>query len=94
VADSVRGSCLCGRVTFDAFRPASGKVKAFCAERGSSLFRGDWPEGADVSVRLGSLDGDPQIRPQYHTFVGARAPWDELPDDGLPRYEGPNPAER
>jgi len=45
-------------------------------------------------VRLGSLDGDPQIRPQYHTFVGSCAPSDKLHDDGLPRYDELNPAER
>jgi hypothetical protein len=39
-------------------------------------------------VRLGSLDGDPEIRPQYHSFVDSRAVWDELPEDGLPRYPG------
>jgi hypothetical protein len=139
VADSVRGSCLCGRVAFEielpfrranhchcsrcrkhsgtfgltqgrvprsqftlisgeesigVFRPEGGKVKAFCVECGSSLFGGDWPDGEEVSVRLGALDGDPQVRPQYHTFVGSLAPWDELPDDGLPRYEELNPAER
>jgi hypothetical protein len=85
---------MSGEESIRAFRPESGKVKAFCAECGSSLFGGEWPEGAEVSVRLGSLDGDPQIRPQYHTFVGARATWDELPDDGLPRYEELNPAEQ
>jgi hypothetical protein len=39
-----------------------------------------------VSIRLGSLDGDPGIRPQWHQFVDSRAVWDELPEDGLPRY--------
>jgi hypothetical protein len=53
---------------------------------GSSLFGGHWPEGDEVSIRLGSLDGDPGIRPQWHQFVDSRAVWDELPDDGLPRY--------
>jgi hypothetical protein len=136
--DSVRGTCLCGGVTFEVelpfrranhchcsrcrkhsgtfgltqgrvprsqfkllsgeelirvFRPQGGKVKAFCSECGSSLFGGDWPEGEEVSVRLGSLIDDPEIRPQYHTFVGSRAPWDELPEDGLPRYEELNPGE-
>jgi hypothetical protein len=75
------------------FTPEGGKVKAFCSRCGSSLFGGDWPGGEEISVRLGSLDDDPQIRPQYHTFVGSRAPWDELPDDGLPRYEALNPGE-
>jgi hypothetical protein len=56
---------------------------------GSSLFGGHWPDGEEVSVRLGSLDGDPEIRPQYHSFVDSRAPWDELSDDGLLRYPGP-----
>jgi len=27
------------------------------------------------------------IRPSFHTFVASRAPWEQLPDDGLPRYE-------
>lgn len=76
-----------------SFRPPGGKVKAFCVVCGSSLFGGDWPDGAEVSIRFGSLDGDPSIRPDYHTFVGSAAPWDVLPDDGLPRYAGAKPGE-
>jgi len=72
------------------FRPEGGAVKAFCSVCGSSLFGGTWPDGPEVSIRLGSVDGDPGIRPQYHTFVGSRAPWDEIRDD-LPRHEGPLP---
>jgi hypothetical protein len=75
------------------FAPEGGKVKAFCVECGSSLFGGDFPDGDEISVRLGSIDGDPKIRPQYHTFVGSRAPWDTLPDDDLPRYDELNPGE-
>jgi hypothetical protein len=65
-------------------------VKAFCSDCGSSLFGGTWPEGSEVSIRLGSVDGDPGIRPQHHTFVGSRAVWDEI-TDGLPQYEGSLP---
>jgi arginase len=69
------------------YRPPEGTaVKAFCSVCGSSLFGGSWPEGPEVSVRLGSLDGEPGIRPQYHSFTGSKAPWDRLPADGLPRY--------
>ena len=76
------------------FHPlGGGATKVFCSVCGSSLFGGRWPHGDEVSVRLGSLDGDPQIRPQYHSFVGSRAPWDELPDDGLARYDGPPPGD-
>jgi len=60
-------------------------VKAFCSVCGSSLFGGTWPDGLQVSIRLGAFDGDPGIRPQFHSFADSRAPWDEI-TDGLPQY--------
>ena len=82
---------LSGDDLLRTYRPPGGKSKTFCSKCGSSLFGGDWPGGDEVSIRFGSLDDDPEIRPQYHSFAGSRAPWDELPDDGLPRYEGAAP---
>ena len=75
-----------------------GAVKAFCSVCGSSLFGGTWPDGAQVSIRMGAFDGDPGIRPQFHTYVASRAPWDHIVDD-LPQFEeawqpqGPTPAD-
>ena len=84
---------LAGADLLRVYRPAAGAaVKVFCSTCGSSLFGGHWPEGPEVSVRLGSLDGDPEIRPQYHSFVASRAAWDELLEDGLPHYAGPPPS--
>jgi hypothetical protein len=83
---------LAGAELLRTFRPDAGKTKVFCAECGSSLFGGDWPDG-EISVRLGSLDGDPGIRPEYHTYVDSKAVWDELPADGLPRYAESKPGE-
>jgi hypothetical protein len=81
---------LTGEELLRVYSPAEGAaVKVFCTVCGSSLFGGDWPEGDEVSIRFGALDGDPEIRPQYHSFVDFRADWDELPEDGLPRYPGP-----
>jgi len=40
-----------------------------------------------LRAALRELDGDPGVRPEFHTFVASKAPWEELPDDGLPRYE-------
>ena len=68
------------------YRPGGGMAKAFCAVCGSSLFGGTWPDGPEVSIRLGALDDDPGIRPQYHSHTASAAPWETLPDDGLPRY--------
>lgn len=83
---------LQGEELICVFRPEGGVArKAFCVECGSSLFGAHWPEGDEISVRLGSLDDDPEIRPEYHSFVDSRAAWDALPDDGLPRYPGRPP---
>jgi hypothetical protein len=83
---------LSGEELIRVFRPDGGAVKAFCSVCGSSLFGGTWPEGPEVSVRFGALDGDPEIRPEYHSFVASSAPWDVIPDDGLPRYDEANPS--
>ena len=64
-------------------------MKAFCSVCGSSLFGHRWPEGEEISIRLGALDGD-AVTLDYHSWVDSKAAWDKLPDDGLPRYaEGP-----
>jgi hypothetical protein len=83
---------LQGADLVETYRPEGGMAKAFCRVCGSSLFGGTWPDGPEVSIRLGTLDGDPGIRPQYHSFAADVAPWDRLPDDGLPRYDGPPPS--
>ena len=62
-----------------------GAVKAFCKTCGSSLFGGDWPDGDQVSIRMGAFDDDPGIRPQFHTYVDSRAPWDIITDN-LPQF--------
>ena len=77
---------LAGAELLRVFRPPNGMAKAFCGECGSSLFGGDWPDGPEVSIRLGTLDDDPGIAPQFHTFTDDAAAWDALPPDGLPRH--------
>ena len=49
-------------------------------------------EDGVVSVRLGTFDADPGIRPQWRQFVAYAAPWEPMPDDGLPRYDERPPA--
>ena len=79
---------LRGEELIRVYRPDGGKVKAFCSTCGSSLFGGDWPDDDEISIRLGSLDSDPKIRPQAHVFVDSHALWFEVPEDGLPRHPG------
>jgi hypothetical protein len=82
---------LAGAELIETYRPEGGMAKAFCRRCGSSLFGGTWPEGPEVSVRLGALDGDPGMTPQYHSFVASKAAWETLPEDGRPRYNGAAP---
>jgi hypothetical protein len=83
---------LAGKELVRVYRPDGGAVKAFCSVCGSSLFGWTWPDGPEVSIRFGALDGDPGLRPQYRGYVASKASWDELPDDGLPRYPEAKPA--
>ncbi len=70
------------------YRPPAGVPKLFCASCGSALFSGGPLSDEEVAVRLGTLDRDPGIRPQYRQFVGLAAPWEPLPEDGLVRCPG------
>jgi hypothetical protein len=74
-----------------AFEPPSGVPKLFCTSCGSALFSGDPFSDREVAVRLGALDGDPGIRPQYRQFTANAAVWEPVPDDGLARHAGARP---
>ena len=63
-----------------------GFPKCFCSNCGSALFSKNPDTGGDIGVRLGTVDGDPGIRPQKHQFVAYAAVWEAIPDDGLPRF--------
>ena len=69
------------------YQPPDGFAKAFCSNCGSALFSRDPAQPEPFSVRLGVLDGDPGVRPSYRQFVAYAAPWEPIPDDGLPRHE-------
>jgi hypothetical protein len=42
--------------------------------------------GSITSIALGTVEGDPGIRPGSHIFVGYKARWHEIVDD-LPQFE-------
>lgn len=85
---TVRGSfrVLQGEDRLRAWKPDGGWEKWFCGACGSALFSRDPEETSRVGVRLGTLDGDPGVRPSARQFVAYAAPWEPLPEDDLPRY--------
>ena len=75
-----------GEALLREYRPGDGWAKVFCGECGSSLWSRSPDDPRLLSVRLGVFDGDPGVRPSSRQFVAYVAPWDTLPDDGLPRF--------
>jgi hypothetical protein len=79
-----------GEEALRAWQPEGGQAKWYCAECGGHLF--SRPDGGEhVYVRMGALDADPAIRPEYRQWVSSAAPWEPIPDDGLPRFDGAGP---
>ena len=79
---------LQGEERLRAYQPPTGVPKLFCTTCGSALFSGEPLCDQEVAVRLGTLDGDPGIRPQRRQFVASAPAWETIPEDGLPRFPG------
>jgi hypothetical protein len=73
------------------YAPPGGFEKAFCSRCGSGLFSRDPDDHEAIGVRMGSFDGDPGVRPSYRQYVANAAPWEPIPDDGLPRHPEARP---
>ncbi len=71
--------------------PPDGWAKCFCGACGGALWSRD-PETDARSIRFGAFDADPGVRPEYRQFVAYAAPWEPIPDDGLPRFPERRPA--
>ena len=83
---------VAGEDELRAWAPEGGFEKLFCGRCGSALF--SRPPGASdyAGARLGAIDGDPGIRPQWHQYTDYAAGWEPLPEDGLPRYPETKPS--
>jgi hypothetical protein len=72
------------------FRLEDGWAKCFCSNCGSQLWSRD-PDSEMRGVRLGAFDRDPGVRPEWRQFVAYAAPWEAIPEDGLPRHDERRP---
>ncbi len=83
---------LSGEDSLGAWRPEDGFAKVFCRACGAALWSEDPSDPEVKGIRLGAFDDDPGIRPQTRTYVDSAAPWEPIPDDGLPRFGGARPS--
>jgi hypothetical protein len=81
---------LAGAGELRTWRPPTGLSKSFCGVCGGHVFSGE-AGAADgvVGVRLGALHGDPGIAPRWRQWMSSAVDWAPIPDDGLPRFDGP-----
>ncbi len=77
-----------GAQAIRTWEPPDGMSKSFCSHCGGHLYSGDPVGTGTVGVRLGALHGDPGIRPRWRQWLDSAVPWEEIPDDGLPRFGG------
>jgi len=62
-------------------------AEVFCSSCGSLLWSRSPHDAEVISVRLGTFDGDPGIRPGHRQWLESAAPWEPLPDEGLERFQ-------
>jgi hypothetical protein len=68
-------------VTF--YESSAGTFRGFCRVCGSPIVS-KFPGTPHYGVPLGTIDGDPGVRPEMHVHVESKAPWFTITDD-LPR---------
>lgn len=66
------------------YETLSGAGWCFCRECGSSL--AGTVKSNVTSITLGTVEGDPGIKPESHIFVGSKAQWHDITDD-LPQFD-------
>lgn len=75
-----------GREQLGAWESSPQKHRYFCSACGSPIYSHSARSPQIVSVRCGTLDGDPGLRPAFHSWTSVKAPWTEIAD-GLPQHE-------
>lgn len=78
---------VAGRDALTAYESSPDKNRYFCSRCGSPIYSHAEATKEIVSVRAGTLDGDPGVRPAIHGYVASKAPWFEI-SDGLPQKPG------
>jgi hypothetical protein len=78
---------LTGEELITIYDPGDGGFhKLFCSRCGSALFSRSPTDPGVMSVRLGGLDSDPGVTMEWRQYLNYAAPWEPIPDDGVPRH--------
>ncbi len=84
---------LQGEELVKTWRHADGGFeKGFCTECGAHLFSRNPDNPAQMTVRMSAFDEDPGVRPSWRSYVAYAVPWEEIPDDGIERFDEGTPS--
>jgi hypothetical protein len=75
---------VAGGELLSAFESSANKHRHFCSKWGSPIYSHAEKTRHVVSVRCGTLDTEPSVRPSIHFYVADKAGWMEI-CDGLPQ---------
>ena len=84
VAEGSEFRWIAGESELNTYTSAHGWGIAFCRTCGSTLC-GIF-DGKVHGVTLGTVDGDPGVQIEIHTYVGSKAPWDHI-GGSAPQFE-------
>lgn len=83
---------LQGEDLVNTWRHADGGFeKGFCTACGAHLFSRNPDNPDQMSIRMSAFDEDPGVRLTWRAYVAYAAPWEEIPDDGIERFDEGTP---
>ncbi len=74
-----------GRSFLSAYESSPNERRHFCSNCGSPVFGEAAIRPGIVSIRCGTLDADPGIRPSSHIYTASMSPWFTISDE-LPQF--------
>jgi len=71
---------VAGKELLKYYESSAGKKRYFCSHCGSQIYAKRDDQNHYI-LRMGTIDGDPGIRPIQHIFTSYKAPWYNIHDD-------------
>jgi hypothetical protein len=77
-----------GAEVLASFASSPGKQRHFCSRCGSPIYSAAEATPQIRSIRGGTVEGDPGVRPTAHIHVASKSPWFEITDGLTQRPAG------
>ncbi len=77
---------ISGHSDISNYASSPSHSRLFCSNCGSNIMVELEGEPDEYYLAMGTLDGELELPPGYHIYVGSKAPWHEI-NDKLPCYD-------